>query len=72
VLTKPVDWELIRQHYDQMLKCATVLRLGTSETEATLRRFTCNNVQHPTYKALSELGRAVKSIFLARCLDPPE
>jgi TnpA family transposase len=66
VLTKPIDWELIRQQYDQMVQYATALRLGTAETEAILRRFTRNNVQHPTYKALSELGRAVKTIFLAR------
>jgi TnpA family transposase len=68
VLTKPIDWELIRQQYDPMVKYATALRLGTAETEAILRRFTRNNVQHPTYKALSELGRAVKTIFLARYL----
>jgi TnpA family transposase len=68
VLTKPIDWELIRQQYDQMVKYATALRLGTAETEAILRRFTRNNVQHPTYKALSELGRAMKTIFLARYL----
>ncbi len=68
VLTKPIDWELIRQQYDQMVKYATALRLGTAETEAILRRFTRNNVQHPTYKALSELGRAVKTAFLARYL----
>jgi TnpA family transposase len=68
VLTKPIDWELIRQQYDQTVKYATALRLGTAETEAILRRFTRNNVQHPTYKALSELGRAVKTIFLARYL----
>jgi TnpA family transposase len=68
VLTKPIDWELIRQQYDQMVKYATALRLGTAETEAILRRFTRNNVQHPTYQALAELGRAVKTIFLARYL----
>jgi TnpA family transposase len=51
-----------------MVKYATALRLGTAETEAILRRFTRNNVQHPTYKALSELGRAVKTIFLANYL----
>ena len=28
VLTKPIDWELIRQQYDQMVKYATALRLG--------------------------------------------
>ena len=68
VLTKPIDWELIRQQYDQMVKYATALRLGTAETEAILRRFTRNNVQHPTYKAFAELGKAVKTIFLCRYL----
>jgi TnpA family transposase len=33
-----------------------------------LRRFTRNNVQHPTYKALAELGKAVKTAFLCRYL----
>jgi Tn3 transposase DDE domain/Glutathione-dependent formaldehyde-activating enzyme len=28
VLTKPIDWELIRQRYDQMVKYTTALRLG--------------------------------------------
>ena len=31
-------------------------------------RFTRNNVQHPTYKAFAELGKAVKTIFLCRYL----
>ena len=68
VLTQPIDWELIRQQYDQMVKYATALRLGTAETEAILRRFTRDNVQHPTYKAFAELGKAVKTIFLCRYL----
>ncbi len=29
-----------------------------------MRRFARNNVQHPTYKALCELGKALKTIFL--------
>jgi TnpA family transposase len=68
VLAKPIDWELIRQHYDQMVKYVTAVRLGTAETEAILRRFTRNNLQHPTYKAFAELGKAVKTIFLCRYL----
>src|SRR3954465_13080747 len=54
--------------YDEMVKYATALRLGTAETEAILRRFTRANVQHPTYKALAELGKAVKTVFLCRYL----
>ena len=66
VLSRPIDWELIRRQYDEMIKYATALRLGTAEAEAILRRFTRENIQHPTYKALAELGKAVKTVFLAR------
>jgi TnpA family transposase len=61
-------WDFVRRQYYQMVKYVTALRLGTAETEAILRRFTRNNVQRPTYKALAELGRAVKTIFLCRYL----
>jgi TnpA family transposase len=40
VLTRPIRWHLIEQQYDEMVKFATALRLGTAETEAILRRFT--------------------------------
>jgi len=72
ILSKPIDWELVRQQYDQMIKYTTALRLGTAETEAILRRFTKKNVQHPTYKALAELGKAIKTIFLCRYLHSKE
>jgi TnpA family transposase len=63
-LTKPIDWEIIRQHYDQMIKYVTAVRLGTANTKDILRRFTHHNVQHPTSKAFAELGKAFKTIFL--------
>ncbi|WP_253806498.1 Tn3 family transposase [Paenibacillus polymyxa] len=72
VLTRPINWELIRQLYDQMMKYATALRLGTAETEAILKRFTRNNLKHPTYQALGELGKAVKTIFLCDYLHSEE
>ena len=68
ILTRSIDWELVRQQYDQTVKYTTALRLGTAETEAILRRFTKKNVQHPTYKAFAELGKAIKTIFLCRYL----
>ena len=72
ILTRPIDWDLIRQQYDQMIKYTAALRLGTSDTESILRRFTRNNVQHPTYKALAELGKAIKTILLCRYLHLKE
>ena len=68
ILTQPINWALIRQHYDEMIQYATALRFGTAEPESILRRFTRNNVQHPTYRALVELGKALKTTFLARYL----
>src|SRR5699024_10706662 len=68
VLTRPINWDLIRKQYDQMIKYATALRLGTAETEAILKRFTRNNLKHPTYQALAELGKAIKTIFLCEYL----
>jgi TnpA family transposase len=72
VLTRPIRWHLIEQQYDEMVKFATALRLGTAETEAILRRFTRKGPQHPTYKALAELGKAVKTIFLCEFLHSLE
>lgn len=69
VLTRPINWPLIRQQYNEMVKFATAIRLRTADTESILKRFTRHNVQHPTYRALSELGKAVKTIFLCRYLN---
>ena len=68
ILSRPINWDLIRQQYDQMIKYATALRLGTAETEAILKRFTRSNLSHPTYRALGELGKVVKTIFLCEYL----
>jgi len=68
ILTRPINWDLIQQQYDEMVKYTTALRLGTADAEAILRRFTRGNPQHPTYKAIAELGKAVKTIFLCRYL----
>nr|WP_258308898.1 transposase [Streptomyces sp. NWU339] len=66
-LTRPIRWELIAQQYDQMTKYATAIRTRTASAEAILRRFT-RNASHPTYVAMLEVGRAQKTIFVARYL----
>jgi len=59
---------VIAEQYDQMIKYAAAIRSGTASTEAILRRFAKANAIHPTYQAMTETGRAQKTIFTARYL----
>ncbi|MEI8055607.1 MAG: Tn3 family transposase [bacterium] len=72
ILTRSINWELIREQYIQMIRYTAALRLGTADAEAILKRFNRHNRQHPTYKALAELGKAIKTIFLCRYLQHEE
>jgi TnpA family transposase len=68
ILERPIRWDLLRQQYDQMIKYATALRLGTADADTILKRFTRSQFQHPTYRAIIELGKAIKTVFLCQYL----
>ena len=74
VLTRPIDWDLIRNQYDQMVRYASALKSGTADAESILRRFSRGapggkgSPMHPTYRALAELGKVLKTVFLCRYL----
>jgi TnpA family transposase len=68
ILARPIDWALVEQQYDEIVRYATAMAERTADPEAILRRFTRGNVQHPTCRALAELGKAAKTTFLCRYL----
>jgi len=68
MMNRAIRWDIIAEQYDQMIRYATAIRTGTASTEAILRRFTKANAIHPTYQAMIEVGRAQKTIFVARYL----
>lgn len=70
--TRPIDWALIEQQYDEMVRHVVAVRDGTGPIDSILRRFNSYNRSHPTYKAFIELGKADKTAFLCRYLSHPE
>ena len=72
ILTRSIKWDLIQEQYQQIIRYTAALRLGTADAESILKRFNRHNRQHPTYKALAELGKAIKTIFLCQYLQHEE
>ena len=60
ILTRPIRWDLIVNQYDEMIKHVAALKLGFADAETILKRFTRNNLKHPTYLAFCELGKVIK------------
>ena len=69
---KAINWELIEEQLDTIVKHTAALKLGMADAESLLRRFSRNNIKPLAYKALAELGKAIKTIFLCRYLDSEE
>jgi TnpA family transposase len=44
IQTRVINWDLIRNQYDEMIKYATALHLGTAETEAKLIAEGCKSL----------------------------
>ena len=68
ILQRSIKWHLIKEQYDQIVKYTIALKLGTADAESIMRCFTRQNLQHPVYKGLRELGRVIKTIFLCQYL----
>lgn len=69
ILKSAINWGLIKEHYNEVVKHVAALKTGMVEPDVLIKRFSRDNYNHPVYKALSEIGNAVKTIFLSRYLS---
>ncbi|MBF0235101.1 MAG: Tn3 family transposase [Desulfamplus sp.] len=69
---KAINWELIETQLDAMVQHVVALKMGMTDAESILRRFTRNNGHNLVYKAFVETGKVIKTIFLCRYLGSEE
>lgn len=72
ILKGTINWKLIEENYDDYVKHIAALKKGTVEPDVLIKKFSKENYNHPLYRALIEIGNAVKSIFLCRYLMSEE
>lgn len=72
ILAEPVNWNTIIQHYDEAICHIASLKCGIVDPEVLIRRFSRDNYTHPVYQALTEIGKAGKTIFSCQYLGSEE
>ena len=63
-----IDWSLIASYYHEIVKVVAALKAGTVHSKVMIKRFSNDNYTHPLYRAMNEMGKAVKTIFICRYL----
>ncbi|MEO8963235.1 MAG: Tn3 family transposase [Gammaproteobacteria bacterium] len=72
VLKDSIDWDVIKDNYNEVVRYVAALKTGTADADVLIKRFSKDNYNHPVYKALIEIGRVIKTIFLCRYLSSEE
>ena len=67
-----IDNELIKAHWDDILRVMVTLKLKETTASQLFKRFSAYSKQHPLYCAIKEFGRIIKSLFILRYIDEVE
>jgi TnpA family transposase len=67
-----VRTDVIREHWDEILRLVTSLRAGTAPPSAMLKRLSAFQRQNQLDFALQELGRIERTLFMLDWLESPQ
>ena len=72
ILHSSINWTLIENGYNEAVKYTAALKTGNVEPDVIIKHLSKDNYDHPVYKTLTEIGHAVKTIFLCKYLSSEE
>jgi TnpA family transposase len=72
ILGRRIKVDVIREHWDEILRLVASLRAGTALPSAMLRRLAAYQRQNQLDLALQELGRIGRTLFMLDWLESPE
>lgn len=67
-----VNFENIVEHWDDILRVVCSIKLGYTKASDLFRQLNSYDRQNPLYKALSDLGRLFRTIYILRYVDEEE
>jgi TnpA family transposase len=69
---KTVNTELIREHWDALLRLVTTIQLKENTASDIFRRLNSYSRQHTLYQTLKAFGQIIKSLFILRYVNDVE
>ena len=64
VFSEGINWQLIRDHFKDMLRIVLSVKKGMVSASTILRRLATESIRNKLYYAFRELGRVMRTMFL--------
>lgn len=69
LFSQSVDWNLIENHYEDMLRVVMSIKMGRIHPSTILNKLNTYSKKNKLYQAFRELGSAIRTLFLLKYLS---